>query len=99
MRKKSDQSEAIDLSYAQAYAELEQIVHDIEDSEVDVDQLAARVKRGAALIAYCKAKLKGAEADLAKALDALKETEDPSAKEQPLFSDDDSNADPFADSI
>lgn len=98
MRKKSDPVSEIDLSYAEAYAELEQIVKDIEDSEVDVDQLASRVKRGAVLIAYCKAKLKGAEGDLAKALEALRETEEPLAQEQPLFLAG-GNEDPFSDSM
>lgn len=98
MRKKIDTAPEAELSYAEAYAELEQIVKDIEGSEVDVDQLATRVKRGAVLIAYCKAKLKGAEGDLAKALEALRETEEPLAQEQPLF-DADGNADPFSDSM
>jgi exodeoxyribonuclease VII small subunit len=40
--------------YAEAVAELESILREIEDEDVDVDLLATRVRRAAGLIEYCR---------------------------------------------
>lgn len=52
------------LTYEEAYAELEQIARDIETDEVSVDQLAQRVKRASELITYCQSKLKSTEKEV-----------------------------------
>lgn len=49
------------LTYESAYAELKQIVADIEDEEVTVDLLADRVKRASELIKYCQTKLRSTD--------------------------------------
>lgn len=45
------------LGYAEAVAELESILDGLESDAVDVDVLADRVKRAAALIKHCRAKI------------------------------------------
>jgi exodeoxyribonuclease VII small subunit len=40
--------------YAEALAELEDILGTLERSDVDVDVLATKVQRAAALIAFCR---------------------------------------------
>lgn len=40
--------------YAEALAELEQILAQLERADVDVDVLAAQVQRAAALISFCR---------------------------------------------
>lgn len=46
-----------DLGYAEAVAELEKILESLESEAVDVDVLAARVQRAAALIRHCRTKI------------------------------------------
>jgi exodeoxyribonuclease VII small subunit len=46
-----------ELSYADALAELEAILDSLEADRVDVDTLAARVERAAALIRLCRNRL------------------------------------------
>lgn len=43
--------------YAQALAELDTILRELEGSDVDVDQLAQRVARAAELIAVCRERI------------------------------------------
>ena len=45
------------LGYANALAELGQILQELEGSDVDVDQLADRVARATELIALCRARI------------------------------------------
>lgn len=57
--------------YADAAAELERILHDIEDDDVDVDVLAERVERAAALIAWCRERILAARSAVDEATSAL----------------------------
>ncbi|MBE6209328.1 MAG: exodeoxyribonuclease VII small subunit [Rikenellaceae bacterium] len=57
-----------ELSYAEAIAEVEQIVAKFSNGQMDVDTMAADVKRATELIALCKARLAKAEADVAEIL-------------------------------
>lgn len=50
-------SDVTDLGYADAVAELESILEGLESEAVDVDVLAARVQRAAALIRHCRSKI------------------------------------------
>lgn len=43
--------------YGDAVAELEQILREIEDTDVDVDVLAERVQRAAQLIEWCRGRI------------------------------------------
>jgi len=59
------------MTYEKAYAELQQIISDIETGEISVDTLSEKVKRAAELIAFCKDKLTSTENDVQKILDDL----------------------------
>jgi exodeoxyribonuclease VII small subunit len=59
------------LSYQEAFAELEQIVRDIERETIGVDELAEKVKRAAVLIGICRHKLKDTEVDVQQILDQI----------------------------
>lgn len=50
-------TEPIAAGYAAALAELETILAELERSDVDVDVLAAQVKRAAELIAFCRERI------------------------------------------
>ena len=58
-------------TYAQALAELEEIIGRIESEEVDVDALADQVKRAAALIRLCREKLRNTGDEVKKALEEM----------------------------
>ncbi len=53
-------------SYAEAIAEVEKILERIQNEEVDVDTLAAEVKRASDLLAACRKKLVKSEQELGK---------------------------------
>lgn len=50
----TDALEQVPAGYAEAVEELETILREIEDDDVDVDLLAERVTRAAALIEFCR---------------------------------------------
>lgn len=52
------------LNYTEAFEELKTIVKDIEQGEISVDELSAKVKRAGKLIAICREKLSGTEEDV-----------------------------------
>ena len=58
-----------ELTYAEARAEIEKILGRLRSEEMNVDGLAAEVKRATELIASCKARLRKAEADVNKVLE------------------------------
>lgn len=58
-----------ELTYAEAMAEIEKILGRLRSEEMNVDGLAAEVKRATELIASCKARLRKAEADVDKVLE------------------------------
>ena len=47
------------LAYSDAVAELERILAELDDDAVDVDVLAARVRRAAELIRVCRERIAG----------------------------------------
>lgn len=49
------------IGYAAAFAELEQILDELEDDEVDIDVLAERVARAAELIHVCRSRIASAQ--------------------------------------
>ena len=58
-----------ELTYAEAMAEIEKILGRLRSEEMNVDGLAAEVKRATEQIASCKARLRKAEADVNKVLE------------------------------
>lgn len=63
------------LGYEAAIAELEAIVTDLQRDEVGVDELAARVARGAALVEVCRDRLRRAELAVEEVVAALRPEE------------------------
>ncbi|MGK2949004.1 MAG: exodeoxyribonuclease VII small subunit [Acidimicrobiales bacterium] len=53
-----------EIGYADALAELESILEEIEDDAVDVDVLAARVKRAAELLRVCRSRITAAKVEV-----------------------------------
>jgi exodeoxyribonuclease VII small subunit len=66
--------------YTEAFEELQEIVSQIEEGNISVDQLSAKVKRAALLIRICKDKLSSTEGDVEKILKELEENDDKSEK-------------------
>jgi exodeoxyribonuclease VII small subunit len=56
------------LSYAEAVARIEEILQLIETGELDVDELAEKVKQAAELLKLCKGKLFSTEKEVEKIL-------------------------------
>lgn len=61
------------LTYKEAMAQLEQIVHKIENEEPDVDELSAMVQKASELMQFCRKKLKSTEEEINQTLEKLKE--------------------------
>lgn len=62
------------LGYADAVAELEEILTELEADDVDVDRLAEQVRRAADLIELCRGRLENAQVEVTRIvadLDAL----------------------------
>lgn len=59
------------ISYKEAITEIEEILELIENEELDVDELSARVRRVSELISICKGKLHKTEEDIAKILNDM----------------------------
>ena len=66
-----------DIGYADALAELESILAEIEDDAVDVDVLAAKVKRAAELLRLCRDRITAAKVEVTQIVGEL----DPDAAE------------------
>ena len=59
------------VSYTDAFEELQTIVTEIEQGEISVDELSEKVKRASYLIKICKTKLATTEEDVNKILKEL----------------------------
>ncbi len=55
---------ATEIGYGDALAELEAILTEIEDDAVDVDVLAARVRRAAELLRVCRDRIASARVEV-----------------------------------
>ncbi|MGI8664130.1 MAG: exodeoxyribonuclease VII small subunit [Acidimicrobiales bacterium] len=59
-----DEGDLSSTGYTEAMAELEAILAELERDDVDVDHLAERVGRAAALIELCRARIDAARVDV-----------------------------------
>jgi exodeoxyribonuclease VII small subunit len=55
---------ADEITYGEALEELEEILAAIEEEQVDVDELAVKVKRSAELIRLCRTRIHAAAAEV-----------------------------------
>ena len=60
-----------EIGYADAMAELESILDDLEDDDLDVDVLASRVKRASTLITLCRDRIGAARTQVEKVVASL----------------------------
>ena len=54
------------MKYEEAMAQIETIVHKMENNELDIDELAAQLKTAQRLIKFCMDKLTKTEEELSK---------------------------------
>ena len=57
-----------EMKYEQAFAELQAIVHRMENDELDIDQMGEQLKRAQQLIKLCKDKLTKTDEEIKKIL-------------------------------
>ncbi len=60
-------------TYKEAVAEIEEILEKLENEELDVDELAAKVKRVSQLLKFCKDKLSGTEKEIQNIIGDMEE--------------------------
>lgn len=60
-----------DISYNDAVEEIEEILHQIENEELDIDILSEKVKRVSTLLKLCKKKLHQTEVEVQKILEDI----------------------------
>ena len=76
--------ESEQISYAQAMAQLEEIVARIDQGEVDVDDLAASVKQAVLLVRSCRERLQSTQEEVEQALREMEEASGASADSSEL---------------
>lgn len=62
-----------EITYTDAYNELQHIVLEMENSEISIDELDIRIKRASELLKICKEKLFTTEKNVQKILQEIKE--------------------------
>ncbi len=67
---------AEEISYKEALAELESILSAIEAEQVDVDDLAVKVKRSAELIRLCRTRIEAATIEVEATVDDMETGEE-----------------------
>ncbi|RMH83130.1 MAG: exodeoxyribonuclease VII small subunit [Actinomyces sp.] len=67
----TDDGDVASLGYAEALAELEDILDELERDDVDVDILTRRVERAAALIAHCRSRIDAARVTVERVVAGL----------------------------
>ena len=58
-------------TYEKAYAELEQIMLDLQEDRISVDDLTTKVKRAVELITFCNTMLRTTEEEVSKIVKKL----------------------------
>ena len=77
------------LGYADAMAELEEILEELEGDDLDVDVLADRVRRASELIKTCRERIARAQGDVDRIVTDLEAFEDEEDDELDEDEDDD----------
>lgn len=68
---------AEEITYKEALAELESILSAIEEEQVDVDELAIKVKRSAELIRLCRTRIEAAAIEVEAVVEEMEPGEEP----------------------
>lgn len=59
------------ITYTEAFTELQEIVREMENAEIDIDELDAKVKRASVLLKICREKLYKTEQNVLETLKAI----------------------------
>ncbi|MCX7750352.1 MAG: exodeoxyribonuclease VII small subunit [Candidatus Bipolaricaulota bacterium] len=70
-------------SYSEAVKRLEEILHRIEEGEVDIDELSGLVAEAAELVALCRRKITAAEVQVREIAEKLEREASPEKAEAP----------------
>ena len=62
-----------ELKYNKAVQKLDEIIAKIESEDIDVDELADKIKEAVSLIKVCKTKIQKAEMEVKQVVDGFKE--------------------------
>jgi exodeoxyribonuclease VII small subunit len=60
-----------ELGYAEAMAELEAILHELERGDVDLDRLSGQVRRAAELVRFCRGRLDDTRTEVTRIISDL----------------------------
>lgn len=60
------------ISYTEAHEELQEIISEMENSEISIDELDSRIKRASKLLKICKDKLFKTEKNVQDVLEEIK---------------------------
>lgn len=71
------ETESTQIGYAEAVAELDEILAKLDDEDIDIDLLSELVARAAELISVCRGRISAAQQRVANIVDSL-DTSDPS---------------------
>ena len=74
----STPSDREEMTFSEALEQLEEILGRIEGEEIDIDELAAELRRGAELLELCRGKIRRAEVEVTQIVQSL-EDEPPAA--------------------
>ena len=88
------------IGYADAVAELEEILEQLDGDEIDVDHLAAQVRRASELITLCRSRLSSARMEVTRIvadLDAVAAVSAPTSSPDESDESDESDDDPTDD--
>jgi exodeoxyribonuclease VII small subunit len=61
----------VNITYDQAFAELETIATAIQNETVSIDELSEKVKRASELIEFCQKKLRSTETEVNKIIEKM----------------------------
>lgn len=78
----TDGQDGQSISYADAIAEVEQILAELEGGDIDVDKLAERVKRASQLLQLCRERLSVVHVDVEKLISGLEESSEGSLADE-----------------
>lgn len=81
------------LGYAEALAELEQILDELDGDEVDVDVLGARVRRASELLRLCRDRISAARFEVEQVVGELEDEADAAAADAVTGDEDDTGDD------
>ena len=71
----TDTEDGVSIGYAEAVAELDDILLELDSDDVDIDVLSALVERAAQLISICRSRISVAQSRVEKIVDELESPE------------------------